>query len=257
MLLVWDIGNSNSVLGLYEGGQLRAHWRFITAEHTLDELRLLISGLLQLDGYSLDAIQGCCVSSVVPPLNHTVAEVCELTFGVKPMFIGPGMKTGLVIAVESPKEVGADRIVNCVGAIETYGAPLIVVDFGTATTFDAISSRTEFLGGIICPGIGISLDALFTRCAKLPRVDLAKPPRVIGRNTVSNITSGAVYGYADMVDGLIRRMRAEMEEKPRVIVTGGYAELIGEVATEVDHVDLFLTLNGLRLLYERNAGVAA
>ena len=257
MLLVWDIGNSNSVLGLYEGDQLRAHWRFITAEHTLDELRLLISGLLQLDGYSLDAIQGCCVSSVVPPLNHTVVEVCELTFGIKPMFIGPGLKTGLVIAVENPKEVGADRIVNCVGAIETYGTPLIVVDFGTATTFDAISSRKEFLGGIICPGIGISLDALFTRCAKLPRVDLVRPPRVIGKNTVSNITSGAVYGYADMVDGLIRRMRVEMEEQPKVIVTGGYAELIGEVASEVDHVDPFLTLNGLRLIFERNAGVAA
>jgi type III pantothenate kinase len=193
----------------------------------------------------------------VPPLNHTVTEVCELTFGIKPMFIGPGMKTGLVVVVENAKEVGADRIVNCVGGIETYGAPLIVVDFGTATTFDAVSSKNEFLGGIICPGIGISLDALFTRCAKLPRVDLVRPPRVIGRNTVSNITSGAIYGYADMVDGLIRRMRIEMEEKPKVIFTGGFAELIAEVAQEVDEVDLYLTLNGLRLIYERNAGVAA
>jgi type III pantothenate kinase len=257
MLLVWDIGNSNSVLGLFEGERLRAHWRLITADHTADELRVLISNLLQLDGIPLNAIEGCCMSSVVPPLNHTVTEVCETAFGIKPLSIGPGMKTGLVIAVENPKEVGADRIVNSVGAIEAYGAPLIVVDFGTATTFDAISSKNEFLGGIICPGIGISLDALFTRCAKLPRVDLVKPPRVIGRNTVSNITSGAVYGYADMVDGLIRRMRSEMGENPKVIVTGGYAQLIGEVATEVDHVDPFLTLSGLRLLYERNAGVTA
>lgn len=257
MLLVWDIGNSNSVLGLFEGDRLRAHWRVITAEHTLDELRVLIAGLLRLDGFALDAVDGCCVSSVVPPLNHMVSDVCESTFGVKPLFIGPGVKTGLVIAVENPKEVGADRIVNCVGAIETYGAPLIVVDYGTATTFDAISSNKEFLGGIISPGIGISLDALFTRCAKLPRVDLARPPRVIGRDTVSNITSGAVYGYADLTDGLIRRMRAEMGEEARVIATGGFAELIGSVATEVHHVDPFLTLKGLRLLYERNAGVHA
>ena len=253
MLLVIDVGNSHTVFGLYEGDELRTHWRMFTDIHrTRDELSIFLYTLLQREGIERGAIHGCCISSVVPPLNTVVDEMCREDFGIAPLFVGPGVKTGLTIQVENPKEVGADRIVNAVAAIEEYGAPLIVVDFGTATTLDVISRRREYRGGVICPGIQISAEALFEHCAKLPRVDLSKPATVIGRDTVSHIRSGLSYGYADMVDGLVARIIAEMDDTPKVVATGGFASFIAEVSEKIDEVDNFLTLRGLRLIHAKN-----
>ncbi len=257
MLLVADVGNTHMVLGLYEGSTLRAHWRAVTKDRTADELRVFIGSLLHQEGIEWAAVDGACVSCVVPALNRALVEMCGTAFGFEPIVVGPGIKTGLVIQVDNPKEVGADRIVNAVGAIDRYGGPMIIIDFGTGTNFDVISERHEWQGGIIFPGIGISLDALSQRCAKLPHVDLVRPPAVIGRNTITNIQSGMVYGFAEMCDGLIGRISGEMGATPTVIATGGYAELIASAATRIDHVDPYLTLHGLRLLHEKNAPVAA
>ena len=258
MVLVMDVGNSHTVLGLYEGEGLRGHWRVVTSStRTADELRILFAALLQHEGFDPADIGGCCISSVVPPLNRALDTVSRDTFGVSPLFIGPGVRTGLTIQVENPKEVGADRIVNAVGALESYPPPLIVVDFGTATTLDAITANAEYRGGVIVPGIQISADALFERCAKLPRVEIAVPPRVIGRDTVSHIRSGLTYGYADLVDGLVARMAGEMEGTPTVVATGGLAELIAHLARRIDHVDPLLTLSGLRAVFAKNTRDAA
>lgn len=253
MLFVMDVGNSHSVLGLYEGDNLRAHWRVATANYrTMDELRIVLTILLQQYGTDLGAISGCCISSVVPQLNLALMHVSEAVFGVEAVMVGPGIKTGLVLACDNPKEVGADRIVTAVAAIEEYGAPLIVVDFGTATTFDVITAKAEYLGGVIIPGVQISADALFERCAQLPRVEMSPPPHVIGRNTVANIRSGLTYGYADMVDGLVDRIAAEMGTSPKVIGTGGLADLIGHIGKRIDCVDQWLMLKGLRAVYRKN-----
>ncbi|MBI4558046.1 MAG: type III pantothenate kinase [Candidatus Hydrogenedentes bacterium] len=252
MLLVADVGNSHTVLGLWDGETLRAHWRIVSTDRTEDELRILLTMLLQQEGLTPKSVDGCCISSVVPPLNHAFMQVSHEGFGVEPLMVGPGIRTGLVIQVDNPKEVGADRIVNSVAAIEGYGGPLIVVDFGTATTFDAISEKAEYRGGIIFPGIQISADALFEKCAKLPRVEIATPSTVIGRDTVSHIRSGLTYGYADLVDGLIGRMAEEMQATPKVIATGGLAAVIAEVARRISVVDPLLTLKGLKLVYEKN-----
>lgn len=258
MLLVIDVGNSHSVLGLYEGDCLRSHWRLATvSSRTEDELRILFTTLLNEEGVDPGSIEGCCISSVVPPLNGPLQEVSRAAFGVEPLMVGPGVKTGLVIQVENPKEVGADRIVNAVAAVEEYGGPLIVIDFGTAITFDAISERGEYKGGAIVPGIQISADALFDECAKLPRVDITKPDTVIGRDTVSHIRSGLTYGYADLVDGLIARMSAEMKAAPTVVATGGMASLIAGLARRIDHIDALLTLKGLKAVYYKNEGASA
>ncbi len=259
MLVVIDVGNSHTVVGLFEGETLLGHWRIMSAHYrTEDELRLLFSTLLREEGHSPKEVDGCCISSVVPPLNQPVLAATTAAFGVTPLVVGPGVKTGLVIQVENPKEVGADRIVNAVAAIEAYpGTPLIVVDFGTATTFDVITAHAEYRGGAIVPGIAISADALFEKCAKLPRVEIVKPPAVIGRDTVSNIRSGLTYGYADLVDGLITRMTAELKATPVVVATGGLASLIAQVARKIDHVDPLLTLRGLRMIYARNVKGAA
>lgn len=262
MLLVIDVGNSHTVLGLYEGETVRGHWRLVTSSRrTADELQIVLSALLRQENIEPSAVHACCISSVVPAVNGVLEELCRNAFRVTPLFVGPGVRTGLVIQVENPKEVGADRIVNAVGALESYPGPLIVVDFGTATTFDAITARAEYRGGVIVPGIQISADALFERCAKLPRVEIVKPPQVIGRDTVSHIRAGLTYGYADLVDGLIDRIAAEMaadsasghDQRPTVIATGGFAPIIAELAKRIDHVDAFLTLKGLRAIYARNA----
>ena len=257
MLLVIDIGNTNTVVGVYHGDALEAHWRIQTAHgRTSDELRILIRGLLEDDGLELGDVQGICISSVVPPLNDAFISVARETFRVEPIMVEPGVKTGVKLHNENPKELGADRLVNCVGALEERDGPLIVVDFGTATTFDFVTKDREYKGGIIVPGIQLAADALFERCAKLPRVEIAIPDRVIGRDTVTNIRSGLTYGYADLVDGLIRRMREEAEADATVVATGGLAPVIAEAAHGIDVVDPYLTLKGLRAIHERNAKVA-
>jgi len=223
------------------------------AQRTADEFRALLTSLLREDGLSPEQMRGCCISSVVPPINASLEAACARIFGKPLVIVEPGIRTGIPIAVDNPKEVGADRIVNSVAAVSEYGAPAIVIDFGTATTFDVISARGEFCGGVIIPGVTISAEALFERCAKLPKVDLVVPPSVIGRDTISNIRSGLTYGYSDMVDGLINRIAAELGGTPTVVATGGLAPLIAGIAKRIDHVDAFLTLKGLRLLFERNA----
>lgn len=253
MIFVIDVGNTHAVLGLYDGDSLLGHWRIMTANHrTSDELRILLLTLLAQEGVDASAISGCCISSVAPQLNDALQEVSRTVFEVEPLMVGPGVKTGLVLQVEDPREVGADRIVNAVAAVEEYGGPLIVVDFGTATTFDAITANAEYKGGAIVPGIRLSADALFERCAKLPRAELAVPESVIGRNTISHIQAGLTYGYADLVDGLIVRISAEMDGTPTVVATGGLAELIAGVAGRIDHVDPLLTLKGLKAVYAKN-----
>lgn len=253
MLLVTDVGNSHTVVGLYEKSDLRANWRIITTNYrTSDELRILFQMLLQQEGVDPKSIRGCCVSSVVPQLNSALQQMCREAFGVEPLMIEPGIKTGLKLHNENPKELGADRLVNAVAALEEHEGPLIIVDFGTATTFDYISADAEYKGGIILPGIQLSADALFERCAKLPQVEIAIPDHVIGRDTVSNIRSGLTFGYADMVDGLVRRMRAEAGGHAKVIATGGLAGLIAEVAETIDVVDPLLALKGLKAIFEKN-----
>lgn len=253
MLLVMDVGNTQTVLGLYEGETLRGHWRIFTSNYrTSDELRVLFAMLLESEGITLDRVEGCCISSVVPQLNLALEHVSKRVFGGKLLMVGPGVKTGLVLQVENPKEVGADRIVNSVAARAEYPGPLIVIDFGTATTFDAVTSKGEWRGGIIVPGVQLSADVLFERCAKLPRVDISVPATVIGRDTVSNIRSGLTFGYADLVDGLVRRMTKEMRCKPKVVATGGLAGVIADLAETINVVDPLLTLKGLRIVYEKN-----
>jgi type III pantothenate kinase len=258
MLLVIDVGNSNTVLGLYDGDALVGDWRVVTHNHrTGDELHILFAMLLRNAGIDPKHITGCCISSVVPQLNHALGEVCRNGFGVEPLMVGPGVKTGLILQVDNPKEVGADRIVNSVGAIDEYDGALIIIDFGTATTFDAVTAKAEWRGGIIVPGIQLAADALFERCAKLPRVELVVPDQVIGRDTVANIRSGLTYGYADLVDGLVARMKAEMGGDPTVIATGGLAPLMAEVAGSIEIVDPLLTLKGLKAVYRRNRQASA
>jgi len=259
MLLAIDVGNTNTVLGLYrlatpEAPALQAHcWRIATpVQRTLDELRMVLRGLFIMDGVDIASVTGVAVSSVVPPIDSLFREVIEKLFGVKPLFVEPGVKTGLPVLVDNPAEVGADRIVNCVAAFERYGGPTIVVDLGTATTFDVISQRGEYLGGAIAPGIGISADALFERAAKLGRVNIRKPGKVIGTNTVDHIQIGLYYGYIGLVDGICERMIAELATETKVIATGGFARMLAETSRTIRHVDDNLTLDGVRLIYERN-----
>lgn len=254
MILVIDAGNTHTVLGLFDGPALKAHWRLFTGNYrTDDELRIQVNMLLHFEGVDPETITGCCYSSVVPPLDAALNGLCRNGFGVEPVVVGPGVKTGLVIQVDNPKEVGADRIVNAVGAREKYEGPLIVVDFGTATTFDAISAAGEYRGGCIVPGIQISSSALFEKCAKLPRVDITQPQKhVIGKDTVAHIRAGLTFGYADLTDGLIRRMANELGGDPAVVATGGFAPLIADIATGIHHVEPVLTLNGLRAIHGKN-----
>ena len=261
MLLVVDVGNTNTVLGVFEPksvGQSRprkliAHWRVSTNKsQTVDEYGVLFRNLFAMNGIEVGAVQGIVISSVVPPLDSTLREVCERYFQLKPLFIEPGVKTGMPVHYDNPAEVGADRIVNGVAAFEKFGGPCIVVDFGTATTFDVVSAKGEYLGGVITPGIGISADALFERTARLPRVDIRKPPSMIATNTVNSLQAGLYYGYLGLIDGILERLIAELGDDVKVVATGGLATLMGGGSKYIREVDDLLTLEGLRIIYERN-----
>ena len=265
MLLVLDVGNTNTVLGVFakaacDGtGESRdyelmvANWRVATiATQTVDEYGVLFRNLFAMDKIEVQGVHGIIISSVVPPVDSTLRHVCERYFNTKPLFIEPGVKTGMPVLYDNPAEVGADRIVNSVAAFEKFGGPCIVVDFGTATTFDCVSAKGEYLGGVISPGIGISADALFEKTARLPRVAIRKPARVIGSNTVGSLQSGLYYGYLGLVDGILQRLLEEMGEETTVVATGGLASLIGKGSKYIKHVDDLLTLDGLRLIWERN-----
>lgn len=253
MLLVIDVGNTNIVLGVFQGEELLDHWRISTERlRTTDEYGVLIRNLFYLNGVNADAIDAIIISSVVPPIMPTLERMCQRYFGLVPLVIGPGVKTGMDIKYDNPREVGADRIVNAVGAYHKYGGPVIIIDFGTATTFCAVDKKGNYLGGAICPGIGISTEALVQRTAKLPRIEIKRTPRVICRNTVESMQAGVFYGFVGQVDGLISRIREELGAKAKVVATGGLAVVIAPATKSIDVVEPLLTLEGLRVIYERN-----
>ncbi len=282
MLLALDVGNTNTVLGLYrldeEGSasvaasgetaeetasaaqsrteghpKLVAHWRVTTHRtQTSDEYGVLFVNLFNMNGVSVNQVKHIIISSVVPPVESTLRQVCKEYFHVQPLFVEPGIKTGVPVLQDNPADLGADRLVNVIAAYERYGGPCIVVDFGTATTFDVISAKGEYLGGAISPGLGISADALFARAARLGRVDIRRPAKVIGTNTVTHLQSGLYYGYIGLVDGILERMSAELGAQPKVIATGGLAKQISGDSRYIAQIDDMLTLDGLRILFERN-----
>jgi len=254
MLFCIDIGNTNIVLGVTDKDRITYHWRIRTEKDaTPDELGILVTNLFQSAGMRLGDIDGTIVSCVVPPLLNTIEEFSLRYFNIKPMIVGPGLKTGMPIQYDNPKEVGADRIVNAVGAYEKYHTALVVVDFGTATTFDYISREGAYIGGAIAPGVLISCEALFRKASKLPRVEIfARPKNVIARDTISSMNVGIIYGYAGLVDGIVNRMKRESGDELTVVATGGLAPLISDVSETIDHVEEFLTLQGLMIIFKRN-----
>jgi len=253
LLMAIDVGNTNVVIGLFQGEELQHQWRLSTdRSRTADDYAVLIKGLMDMVGMSMEEVDGAVLASVVPPLVGTFRELCSGYLKVKPLIIGPNIKTGVRVLYDNPREVGADRIVNAAAAHREYGGPVIVVDFGTATTFDVISRQGEYLGGAIAPGIGISTEALFHRAAKLPKIELREPPSVIGKNTIHSMQSGIVFGFAGQVDALNRRIAEELGEEPMVVATGGLAELVAGVSETIQAVDPLLTIKGLRIIYELN-----
>ena len=256
MLLAIDVGNSNTVFALYKLGtpaEIVADWRMTTPSgQTTDEFGSTLQNIFTQRNLDLSVVDGIAISSVVPPLDWMLRQVSELYFKVKPVFIEPGIKTGLPVLTDNPAEVGADRIANCVAAFDKFGGPTIVVDMGTATTFDVISKKGEFLGGAIAPGLAISAEALFAKAARLPRIEVKKPAKVIGTGTVDNIQIGLYYGYIGLVDGILERMIAETGPDTRTVATGGLARLIAGGSKYLKTVDDMLTLTGLRIIYERN-----
>jgi type III pantothenate kinase len=249
-LLVVDLGNTNIVLGVYRDEELVSSWRLATArERTADEYGILAR---QLIGNAYSKLDGAIIASVVPPLNSAMVLMMRKYFNVEPLFVEPGVKTGIAIHVDNPQEVGADRIVNCAAAHEQYGGPTVIVDFGTATTFDVVTANAEFVGGVIAPGLNISAEALFARAARLPRVDIRRPDHVIGTNTVVNMQSGIYFGYLGLVDGILTRIKREVPDLKRVVATGGLASLFAEESEHIDDVDPELTLRGLKLIYDKN-----
>jgi type III pantothenate kinase len=256
MLLVIDVGNTNTVLGLYDGDKLMHDWRIRTEiDHTIDEYGVLIYNLYQsirMNAKEIKSVTAIIISCVVPPMLNILEPLCVKYFKIVPLIVGPGIKTGMPIFYDNPKEVGADRIVNAVAAFDKYRRESIIVDFGTATTFDYVSAKGEYMGGCIAPGIVISSEALFTRASKLPRVEFSKPKTVITKDTVSAIQAGIMFGYAGLVDGIVERMKAEVKTKPTVIATGGLARVVAPETKSIEKIEEMLTLEGLRLIYNLN-----
>ncbi len=253
MLLGFDVGNTNIVMGVFDENRLLHSWRYATdRDKTSDEYGLLVKEMLDWSGISIKAVDSAIISSVVPPVNHALFSMCIKYLRIQPIIISPGIKTGLNIKYDNPKELGADRIVDAVAAYEIYGGPVIIVDFGTATNFSVVTENAEYLGGAIAPGVGISADALFLRTAKLPKIELERPENVIARNTVTGMQSGIIYGYVGLVDYIIRRMKGELNKDAFVVATGGLARLISDESEEVNEVDSLLTMEGLRIIFEKN-----
>ena len=253
MLLVIDVGNTNIVLGIFKDQELVDHWRVSTDRlRTTDEYGVLIRHLFYLNGVNSEEIDAIIISSVVPPVMPTLERMCQRYFGLTPLVIGPGVKTGMDIKYDNPREVGADRIVNAVAAYEKFGGPVIIIDFGTATTFCAVDKKGTYLGGAICPGIGISTDALVQRTAKLPRFEVVQAEKVICRNTVESMQAGVFYGFVGQVDGIVTRMRRELGCKAKVVATGGLAVIVAPATDAIDVVEPMLTLEGLKIIYDRN-----
>ncbi|HEX6261932.1 MAG TPA: type III pantothenate kinase [Actinomycetota bacterium] len=255
MLLAVDVGNTETVLGVFNDRELTRHWRISTvADRTADELALMFGGLLEHQDLSFDRnVTAVVVASVVPSATSALREMVRRYFGFRPLIVEPGVKTGIPVLTDNPKEVGADRVLNAVAAVELHGSPAVIVDFGTATTFDAVSEKGEYVGGVIAPGVQISAAALYEHTARLPRVELVAPSSVIGKSTVESVQSGIMYGYASMVDGVVERIAKELGE-PTVIATGGLAPVMIEECRSIDHHEPWLTLQGLRIVFERNTG---